>query len=189
MSLTFVTFPEVIESDRLLLRAPHESQAKDVHTDMVENFEALSEFLDWTAPISMEGLVQNLRVGREEFEKGKSARYQVFRRDNGCFVGRIGYFAVDPQVPSFEIGYWCIPREQRNGFVGEAVSSLVQYAAGKLSAERIVIRCDEKNTAARRIPERLGFPLEGILRNSERSAAGKLRNMCVYAHLPQEQRK
>jgi RimJ/RimL family protein N-acetyltransferase len=45
---------------------------------------------------------------------------------------------------------------------------------------------DELNTGSRRVAERCGFRLEGLLRNVMLSPDGKLRNSCVYAKLPAE---
>lgn len=53
-----------------------------------------------------------------------------------------------------------------------------------LRARRLEIRCESTNTKSRTIPEKLGYELEGILRNEDFSADGKkLTDTCVYAKI------
>jgi ribosomal-protein-serine acetyltransferase len=64
----------------------------------------------------------------------------------------------------------------------EAVQGISTFAFNELEARRIEIRCDSKNEKSRKIPERLGFTLEGILKNDAISVDGKgLRDTCIYA--------
>lgn len=64
----------------------------------------------------------------------------------------------------------------------EAVSELTNLGLQLLKFRRIEIRCESTNTKSRTIPEKLGFELEGILRNEDLSADGKeLTDTCIYA--------
>jgi len=46
---------------------------------------------------------------------------------------------------------------------------------------RLEIRSDARNAASRRVAEKCGFELEGILRRARRNATGELADACVYA--------
>ncbi len=64
----------------------------------------------------------------------------------------------------------------------EAIQGITDFAFRELQAQRVEIRCDEKNIKSRAIPKRLGFNLEGILINDDLSLDTKeLRNTCIYA--------
>ncbi len=66
----------------------------------------------------------------------------------------------------------------------EAVQGITRFAFRELHARRVEIRCDARNRKSRAIPERLGFTLEGILKNDDLSADGtQLRDTCVYAKI------
>ena len=84
-------------------------------------------------------------------------------------------------MPSFEIGYWCRTKFTGRGYISEAVGAAVELAQSKLGARRIQIRADERNERSWRIPERLGFLLEGKLRNYGRDNQGELFDMRCYA--------
>jgi RimJ/RimL family protein N-acetyltransferase len=53
-----------------------------------------------------------------------------------------------------------------NRYITETVQGLTVFAFEHLQANRIEIRCEERNIRSRKIPERLDFQLEGILKKS-----------------------
>lgn len=66
----------------------------------------------------------------------------------------------------------------------EAIHELTHFAMVDLKARRLEIRCESTNTKSRTIPEKLGYELEGILRNEDFSADGKrLTDTCIYAKI------
>ena len=83
----------------------------------------------------------------------------------------------------FEIGYWCRKRFQRQGYITESTEAITKFAFEVLGAKRVEIRVDPNNVRSRRIPERLGFELEGTLRNDALSTSGELRNTLVFAKI------
>jgi len=65
--------------------------------------------------------------------------------------------------------------------VTEAVNALAEYAFQQIKAVRVELITDEENVSSRRVAERSGFVLEGVLRNERRAPDRTLRNTCVYA--------
>ncbi|MET3695804.1 acetyltransferase (GNAT) family protein [Bacillus oleivorans] len=64
----------------------------------------------------------------------------------------------------------------------EAIKELTNFGIQRLQLMRIEIRCESTNLKSRAIPEKLGFHLEGILRNEDLSADGKeLTDTCIYS--------
>jgi RimJ/RimL family protein N-acetyltransferase len=56
----------------------------------------------------------------------------------------------------------------------------------ELSGVRLELRCDARNDRSRHVAERLGFALEGRLRNEARDPSGQLRDTLVYALIPED---
>jgi ribosomal-protein-serine acetyltransferase len=50
----------------------------------------------------------------------------------------------------------------------ESVRAMVNYGFDELHLHRIRIKCDSLNIKSKAIPERLGFKLEGIIRESNK---------------------
>lgn len=64
----------------------------------------------------------------------------------------------------------------------EAVKELINLGLNHFKFRRIGIMCESTNLKSRAIPEKLGFVLEGTLRNDDLSADGnKLTDICVYS--------
>ena len=68
-------------------------------------------------------------------------------------------------------------------FETESTEAITTFAFETLGARRVEIRCDSKNVRSQRIPDRLGFKLEGTLRNDSLSPSGKLRDTLVFAKI------
>ena len=90
-------------------------------------------------------------------------------------------------VPAFELGYWVRASAQGQGYVTEAVGSVTAYALEQLHAQRVEIRCEANNERSAAVATRLGFRLEGHLRNIARQADGTLIDEFIYALIPTDQ--
>jgi ribosomal-protein-serine acetyltransferase len=85
---------------------------------------------------------------------------------DGTYAGQIGYHQHDWRNAKSEIGYWLAEPLQGQGIVTGCCRALVDYGFETLGLHRIEIRCAVDNQASRRVPERLGFFLEGIARGA-----------------------
>ncbi|WP_148051341.1 GNAT family N-acetyltransferase, partial [Pseudomonas chlororaphis] len=79
---------------------------------------------------------------------------------------------------------WINTQFSGSGYMTETVSVLTNLGFQLFKFRRIEIQCECNNTKSRAIPEKLGFELEGILRNEDFSADGKqLADTCIYAKI------
>ncbi len=79
------------------------------------------------------------------------------------------------------MGYWCRKKYQNQGYITEAVDGITNFPFDKLGAKRVEIRCNEGNELSVKISKKLGFELEGILRNVRVNRGGTLGNELVFA--------
>ena len=180
-------FPAQIETERLILRPPQSGNGAIVNAAIRETFADLHQWLDWARELpSVEETETFQRRGHELWRKGEDFPVQAFLKEGGALVVLSGLHVRDAHVPKFEIGYWRRAGYDGKGYVTEVVRALTRLAFDTLGANRIEIRCDERNLRSRRVAERSGFPLEALLRNDEIGADGQLRNTCLYALLPGE---
>lgn len=106
------------------------------------------------------------------------------------YLGGIGFRPREGDgwsVPAFELGYWVRASAQGHGYVTEAVGSVTAYAFEQLHAGRVEIRCEASNARSAAVATRLGFRLEGHLRNIECQADGTLIDELIYALIPTDE--
>ncbi|MAF10455.1 RimJ/RimL family protein N-acetyltransferase [Candidatus Poribacteria bacterium] len=87
--------------------------------------------------------------------------------DGGILAGVIGLMEISVRNRKAEIGYWLAAEHQGRGLVTRACRALITYAFDTVRLHRVEIYCAPENTRSRAIPERLGFVIEGTLREAE----------------------
>jgi len=185
------TIPLGLETARLYLRAPlAETDARVVNEAIRRSHEELKRWLPFAQDVpTLSETEANLQRAQELYGTGESFRYLIFLRETGTFVGTVSLFGIDWDVPKAEIGYWLDSTHTGRGYMTEAVEAVVRFGCAQFDFKRIEIRCESTNEGSRLIPERLGFQLEGMLRNEDLSADGmRLTDTAVYGLLPGELR-
>ena len=82
---------------------------------------------------------------------------------DGDFAGEINLTAVQRgPFQSAYVGYWIDEKHAGNGYMPESVVVLAQFAFEELHLHRIQISIIPRNTASRRVVEKLGIRDEGI---------------------------
>ena len=181
MDPLLLDLPDEITTERLVLRPPHPGDGAAMNEAIVESAEALQRWMPWATPLPTPDQSEAwCRKACADFVARRQLPILLFLRADGSFVGSSGMHAVSWDVPRFEIGYWVRRRLEGQGFVTEAAAALTRFAFERLGARRVEIRADDRNERSWRVPERLGYRLEGVLRNECRDAYG-LRDTRVYA--------
>ncbi|KQL35408.1 acetyltransferase [Bacillus sp. FJAT-25509] len=184
MNPILLDVPLEIETDRLILRAPLQAgEGKVVNQAITDSISELNQWLTLYQSIpTVEETEIILRNAHIDFLKRESFRYLIYRKETNDFIGTASLHAINWKISKCEIGYWINTQFSGNGYMTEAVSELINLGFQLLKFRRIAILCESNNTKSRSIPEKLGFELEGILRNEDLSADGKkLVDTCIYA--------
>lgn len=143
--------------------------------EQADAFHTLDETRDWIIRVSADWLL------RKRFSMG------MWHSETHRYLGGLGLHPRPPDgwaIPAFSIGYWVRASEQGHGYVTEAVRMLTTYGFTVLTAQRLEIVCDARNTRSIAVAERAGFVREGRLRNVWRCADGTLADEVVYALTP-----
>jgi RimJ/RimL family protein N-acetyltransferase len=99
---------------------------------------------------------------------------------SGRYIGGTGLHPRKWEIGYFEIGYWLRVSAEGHGYMTEAVRLLTDYALTELEANRLEIRCDERNKRSAAVPQRLGYAFEALRRNDMLAPDGSLRNTLVF---------
>ena len=101
----------------------------------------------------------------QRHNQGNEWAYVIIKNER--IIGRIGVYKIDNQNKIGEIGYWITENEQRKGIITQSCKALSDYCFNDLKLNRIEIKCGTGNVESQRIPEKLGFVQEGIIRQGE----------------------
>lgn len=178
-------FPEEFTTERLIIRMPRPGDGKVVYEAIKASMKELKPWMPFAQQEQTEQDVElNIRSAHTSFLTREDLRLLVFHKGTGEFIASSGLHRINWSIPKFEIGYWIDTRFSGKGYMIEAVQGIADFAFAELHAKRLEIRCDTHNQKSRAIPEKLGFVLEGILKNDDLSPdTNELRDTCVYAKL------
>ncbi|MEK4518013.1 GNAT family N-acetyltransferase [Paenibacillus sp. FSL H8-0122] len=173
---------ESFETERLLVRALRPGDGKEINEAIRESLDELKPWMPFAQSMpTVEETEQYVRESQVAYLKRTTLNMEIFRQEDGRFVGNIGLHHVDWDCRRFEIGYWIRSSCSGNGYITEAVNGITDFAIRELGASRIEIRCCALNRRSAAVAERAGFILDGILRKSTRESDGELHDCKVYA--------
>jgi RimJ/RimL family protein N-acetyltransferase len=183
MKPSLIEFPEEFTTERLLIRKPLPGDGKAVYNAIQASITELKPWMPWAHTNQTEQDVEaNIRDSIAKFITREDLRLHLFDKITGEFIGSSGLHRINWEVPKFEIGYWIDTRHTGRGYITEATEAITEFAFKELKAKRVEIRCDARNVKSRAIPEKLGFTLEGILKNDSLSVESKEpRDTCIFA--------
>jgi RimJ/RimL family protein N-acetyltransferase len=114
----------------------------------------------WEAPSRADGFVEGCRRIERE---GTGARVAVEDRD-GTFLGWVALHRWNPAFRTMSMGFVYGRHAWGRGYATEAGAALLDWAYDALPVNRVQAEADTRNVACRRVLEKLGFTLEGTLR-------------------------
>lgn len=115
-------------------------------------------------------------------QEGKDGIFRSIRVD-GEIVGNISVERkADVYRRDAEIGYLLNRDQWSKGVMTQAVEQICKIAFEELDLLRITGLVDEPNAASRRVLEKNGFALEGIMRNAV-TKNGNVYHLCIYGKL------
>ncbi len=155
----------VIDS-RVALRVLREDDAAELFALTDANREPLRRWLPWVDLVTCEedsrSFLETVAAQRAD---GRGPTFGVLC--DGALAGVVGFLPIDRVNRCGEIGYWLAPHAQGRGVMTQCCRFVVRYGFLTLDLNRIQIAAGTENRVSRRIPERLGFTLDGILRGRE----------------------
>lgn len=111
--------------------------------------------------------------------------FAVTETASGRVLGSIGIRKNDDGVG--EIGYWIRAEARGKGVMTQALVLLARWALTDEGLARVQLRADVENVASRRVAEKAGFRLEGVMRSARWNARLERRvDWAIYALLPED---
>jgi len=140
--------------------------------------------MDWvTKNKTQDDVEQYILQVSKRFAAQNALVFAIIYQDN--IVGIVSFNEISAMSGSCSIGYWLAEEFQGFGLTSRSVSKLLEIAFEYFGMMRVSIRCAVENSKSRRIPERLGLTLEGILRSSEK-INGRYLDQALYSMIQPE---
>ena len=166
------------------LRLLEERHAAAVFALVEQERERLREWLPWVdATETMDDTLAFIRASLEQFAANHGFAAGIW--SNNTLAGVIGTHKIDWPNRKVEIGYWLAHEFEGQGIITEACRALVTHLFRELDLNRVGILCAPGNTRSCAIPLRLGFRLEGTLREGE-LCCGRYLDLNVYSMLKRD---
>jgi len=180
-----IDLPMPIETPRLRIQPRFIGEGAIINPVVNRNLEHLKVWMPWAQEIqSLEESETHCRESFTQFISREEIVLSIYRKEDDALIGSTGFHDPNWKLRSFEIGYWIAKEYEGQGFISETVNALTRYAFEVLKARRLEIRCDEKNGRSLSVMTRVGFEVEGTLRNSGFAANGiDLRNTVITSRL------
>jgi ribosomal-protein-serine acetyltransferase len=180
-------FPMPITTDRLIIRPTQPTDGKMLHDAILESFDQLHRYMQWCKNICT--LSESETYAKEAAENWLAKKNDepylqliILDKHTNEFIGATSFHHYDWEIPSVETGYWVKKSKSGNGYITEATNAVTQYAFKQLKVKRISLTCDPENIKSKKIPERLGYTLEGRLKNHRiKPENGKVGDTLIYA--------
>jgi RimJ/RimL family protein N-acetyltransferase len=155
-----------LETERLVLRLPRldDAPAAAEHLTDPEVMRFIDIGGEAVPPDACVGVVQ---TWLDRWEANGFGQFAVERRDDGCFLGRVGLLVWDRRgwcqstlrdagEPEIELAWTLARRHWGQGYATEAALAVRDWAFGDLALDRLVSIVHPDNRASERVAERLG---------------------------------
>ena len=148
------------------LRLLEDDDASELYELIVANRDLLARWMPWAAEQTPEETAAFIHSSRQQWAENNGFQAGIIER--GAIAGVIGFSRLDWANRSASLGYWLAEASHGRGIVTNATHALIDHAFSAWQLNRLEIRAGTENVSSQRIPERLGFTKEGIMREAER---------------------
>jgi RimJ/RimL family protein N-acetyltransferase len=175
--------PDHFVTDRLHMRVPRAGDSRLVFPAVMDSHSELTPWFPWAPDVTEHRIESFTRLAAANFLLRQQFHYSLYLKGTDTCLGTCGISRLDWTIPMFEISYWLRTPYCGRGYMSEAVAAVERLCFDVFDAGRVEIRADFRNARSRRVAERAGYTLDGILRRQRRDTAGQLCDMCVYAKI------
>lgn len=174
-----------LETERLRLRPFAEGDAEAIYA--LQSDAHVLRYWDsppWTDPEEATRFIARSATMAQE---DSGVRVVIEGRSEGDFLGWVAFNSWNPEFRSASLGYCLTEAAWGHGYATEAAGALLGWAFETLDLNRVQSEADTRNRPSARVLEKLGFVLEGTLRE-DCIVNGDVSNSWVYGLLRREWR-
>ena len=154
LHLNFNPFPQ-LQTQRLVLRKPVPGDVAQLHH--LRSNDSVLQYLDRAKPASLDETADFLNKVIANHINGDGIMWIISRPDDAGIMGTIGFWRIEKQQFRAEIGYMLSPQYQRQGYMYEALKSVVDFGFEHMNLHSVEANCNPDNKASMQLLEKSGF--------------------------------
>ena len=180
----------IIETERLILRPPH-------HNDFNHWVQLRTDSRDFLSPwdpvwsdehLILKNFTNRVYWAQRAVKNGSGCPLFLIRKTDRSLIGAVTLDNIRRgPAQAGTLGYWTGQAYARQGYMKEAVNSVVLHAFRKLDLSRVEAACLPENLPSRGLLENCGFKYEGVAQ-SYLQIAGRWRTHVLYASIRHDRR-
>lgn len=160
---TIHNFP-VLETERLVLREIVHTDAKDLYRIFSDR--ETMQYWSCRPFTSVDQASKLIDSMAKQAQAGSAIHWGITLRGDGRLIGKCGYNEWRKAHRRGDVSYIIAREYWGKGMVGEALSAVINYGFDHMNLHSIEAGVTPGNDGSTRMLERLGFHLEGHLRES-----------------------
>ncbi len=136
-------------------------------------------------PYNIEHAKKFIADSQKKMKKKEEYVFAIALNENDELIGIASLMRFNKMDNRAEVGYWLGKPYRSKGYVPEACKLIINFGFNKLKLNKIIIECAKENKASKKVIDKLGAKLEGVLRESS-FVGGKYRDSLYHGILRKE---
>jgi ribosomal-protein-alanine N-acetyltransferase len=178
----FSEFP-TLETRRLLLRKITLDDAPAIFAYASDP--QVPVYMPWAPHQSIAETYEYLAHVIGRYQQGWPGPWGIVHKGDAKLIGTCAFGMWEREHNRAELGYVLNRDYWGQGYMPEAVRTIVDFGFRHMGLNRIEARCEVPNTGSARVMEKVGMAFEGVLRE-QIYEKGSYRDMKIYAILRRE---
>ena len=180
----------IIETERLILRPPHQNDFNHWVQLRTDSRDFLSPWDPvWSDEhLMLKNFTNRVYWAQRAVKNGSGCPLFLIRKTDRSLIGAVTLDNIRRgPAQAGTLGYWTGQVYARQGYMKEAVNSVVLHAFRKLDLSRVEAACLPENQPSRGLLESCGFKYEGVAQ-SYLQISGRWRTHVLYASIRHDRR-
>jgi [ribosomal protein S5]-alanine N-acetyltransferase len=172
--------PDSITAPLIILRRQRPEDVESLFS--ICTHPEVAHFMDWPMPTEVESVRSHFERRSADWVAGLEHQWVIVERQTGAIAGSLSF---RPHAHAVDFGYFLGRAFWGRGLAFDAATAVLHWLDTQSHVLRVWATVDAENLRSRRLLERLGLQLEGVMRSAtfRPNIGGQPRDTALYARL------